>query len=46
MVRLRLIIKWIARDGDRGMLTTVRIRALVVPADLDRISALNGTDLR
>ena len=45
-LRTRFGIERIALVGDRGMLTTARIRASVAPADLDWISALKSTDLR
>ena len=44
-LRTRFGIERIALVGDRGMLTTARIRASVAPADLDWISALKSTDL-
>lgn len=45
-VRDRFGIRRIALVGDRGMLTTARIRESVVPAGLDFISALKTADLR
>ena len=45
-LRTRFGIERIALVGDRGMLTTARIRASLAPADLDWISALKSTDLR
>ncbi len=39
-------IERIALVGDRGMLTTARIRKAVEPAGLDWISALKTADLR
>ena len=42
----RFNIKRIALVGDRGMLTTARIRETVAPAGLDWISALKTADLR
>ena len=39
-------VKRIALVGDRGMLTTARIRETVAPAGLDWISALKTADLR
>ena len=45
-LRTRFGIERIALVGDRGMLTTARIREAVAPADLDWISALKSTDLQ
>ena len=45
-IRDRFAIERIALVGDRGMLTTARIRETVEPAGLDWISALKTTDLR
>ena len=45
-LRSRFGIERIALVGDRGMLTTARIRDALAPADLDWISALKSTDLR
>ena len=42
----RFNIERIALVGDRGMLTTARIRETLVPAGLDWISALKTADLR
>ncbi|MCY4021976.1 MAG: IS1634 family transposase [Anaerolineaceae bacterium] len=42
----RFDVKRIALVGDRGMLTTARIRQTVAPAGLDWISALKTADLR
>ena len=42
----RFNIERIALVGDRGMLTTARIRETVAPAGLDWISALKTADLR
>ncbi|MCZ0943404.1 MAG: transposase [Gammaproteobacteria bacterium] len=42
----RFSVKRIALVGDRGMLTTARIRKTVAPAGLDWISALKTADLR
>ena len=45
-VRERFRIERVARVGDRGMLTSARIRADLEPATLDWISALKSTDIR
>ena len=45
-LKKRFNIERIALVGDRGMLTTARIRETVAPAGLDWISALRTTDLR
>ena len=45
-LRSRFGIERIALVGDRGMLTTARIRDSLAPVDLDWISALKSTDLR
>ena len=45
-IRTRFGIERIALVGDRGMLTTARIRKAVEPAGLDWISALKTADLR
>ena len=42
----RFNVERIALVGDRGMLTTARIRESVAPAGLDWISALKSADLR
>ena len=42
----RFNVERIALVGDRGMLTTARIRETVAPAGLDWISALKSADLR
>ena len=42
----RFNVKRVALVGDRGMLTTARIRETVAPAGLDWISALKTADLR
>ena len=45
-LRSRFGTERIALVGDRGMLTTARIRDSLTPTDLDWISALKSTDLR
>ena len=45
-VRDRFGVRRIALVGDRGMLTTARLRESVAPAGLDWISALKTADLR
>ena len=45
-IRDRFAIRRIALVGDRGMITTARIRADLQPAGLDWISALKAVDLR
>ena len=45
-IRDRFAISRIALVGDRGMITTARIRADLQPAGLDWISALKAIDLR
>ena len=45
-LRERFNVERIALVGDRGMLTTARIRESVAPAGLDWISALKSADLR
>ena len=45
-LRTRFGIERIALVGDRGMLTSARIRASEAPANLDWISALKSADLR
>ena len=45
-IRKRFGIERIALVGDRGMLTTARIREDLVPAQLDWVSALRTADLR
>ena len=45
-IRERFGIGRVALVGDRGMITTARIRDELVPAGLDWISALKSTDLR
>ena len=45
-VRKRFRIKRVALVGDRGMLTTARIRENLEPAMLDWISALKSDDIR
>ena len=45
-VRDRFGIDHVALVGDRGMITTARIRADLRPADLDWISALKTRDIR
>ena len=45
-LKKRFSMKRIALVGDRGMLTTARIRETVSPAGLDWISALKSADLR
>ena len=42
----RFGVRRIALVGDRGMLTTARIRETVAPAGLDWLSALKTADLR
>ena len=45
-LKKRFNVERIALVGDRGMLTTARIRETVAPAGLDWISALKTADLR
>ena len=45
-LKKRFGVKRLALVGDRGMLTTARIRETVAPAGLDWISALKSADLR
>ena len=45
-IRERFRIARVALVGDRGMITTARIRDELVPGGLDWISALKSTDLR
>ena len=45
-LKKRFDVKRIALVGDRGMLTTARLRETVAPAGLDWISALKTADLR
>ena len=45
-VRTRFGIDHVALVGDRGMITTARIREDLKPADLDWISALTSDDIR
>ena len=45
-VRKRFGIERVAMVGDRGMLTTARIREVLEPAGLDWISALKTADIR
>ena len=45
-LKKRFSVKRVALVGDRGMLTTARIRETVAPAGLDWISALKTADLR
>ena len=45
-IRERFRIERVALVGDRGMLTSARIREDLEPASLDRISALKSTDIR
>ena len=45
-IRARFGISRVALVGDRGMLTTARIREDLAPADLDWISALKSSDIR
>ena len=45
-VRSRFGVERVALVGDRGMLTTARIREDIDPAGLDWISALRTTDIR
>ena len=46
LIRQRFGIESVALAGDRGMLTTARIREDLGPAGLDWVSALKTTDLR
>ncbi|MDE0104176.1 MAG: IS1634 family transposase [Bryobacterales bacterium] len=46
LVRQRFGMQSVALAGDRGMLTTARIREDLGPAGLDWVSALKTTDLR
>ena len=46
LIRQRFGIESVALTGDRGMLTTARIREDLGPAGLDWVSALKTTDLR
>ncbi len=45
-LKQRFDVRRIALVGDRGMLTTARLRETVAPAGLDWISALKSADLR
>ena len=45
-IRRRFGLERVALAGDRGMVTSARIREELVPAGLDWISALKSTDIR